>query len=70
MADCVRCGRTLTSDEIGLSKKLTGRATTKYYCITCLAADFGVTEQRLREKIEEFRAEGCTLFRSNTFGAP
>lgn len=70
MAECTRCGRSLTNDEVGLSKKLTGRGTTRFYCISCLAGDFGVTEQRLREKIEEFRAEGCTLFRSNTFGTP
>lgn len=62
MAECTRCGRSLTNDEIGLSKKLTGRGTTRFYCISCLAGDFGVTEQRLLNKIEEFRAEGCTLF--------
>lgn len=62
MAECTECGRELVPDEIGLSKKLINRAATKFYCISCLARDFGVTEQRLLEKIEEFRAEGCTLF--------
>ncbi len=62
MARCIICGRELTSDEIGLHKKLVNRGATEHECITCLAAHFRCTEQRLREKIEEFREQGCTLF--------
>jgi len=32
-------------------------------CIRCLAAHFDVTEEAIRKKIEDFRAQGCLLFR-------
>ena len=52
----------LTKDEIGITKKLIGRKTDRFYCIPCLAEHLGVTEDELRNKIEEFKDEGCTLF--------
>lgn len=33
------------------------------YCIDCLAEYLGVTTDELRDKIEEFKEEGCTLFK-------
>lgn len=62
MAQCIQCGKTLTNDEIGLHKKLVNRGATEYMCITCLGKRFRCSEERLREKIEEFRAMGCMLF--------
>lgn len=59
---CARCGRTLTADETGLSRKLINRGTTVFFCLTCLSRDFRVSEQSLSEMIERFRASGCTLF--------
>ncbi len=60
--NCANCGRELTCDELGLSRKLINRATATFYCITCLAKDYRVTEDKLRELIERYRAGGCTLF--------
>ncbi len=64
MSVCKECGRAVTGDEIGLSKKLINRAATEYMCIDCLAAYFRVAPDLLREKIEQYRSMGCTLFAS------
>lgn len=61
-ACCAECGRSLVPDEIALTKKLVNRGTTTYYCLSCLARHFEVTEAVLVEKIQEFREMGCTLF--------
>ena len=53
----------LTKDEIGISRKLIDKKTSKFYCIPCLAEQFEITEEELLAKIEEFKAEGCTLFK-------
>ena len=62
MKQCAGCGRILTNNEIGLTKKLVSRGAEEFFCLTCLAARFGVSEALLLEKIEQFRAMGCTLF--------
>lgn len=62
VADCAGCGRALTADEVGLTKKLINRGTDTFYCVTCLSAMFKVGEPLLYEKIEQFRAQGCMLF--------
>ena len=33
-----------------------------FCCKACLAKEFGVTEERITEKIEEWRESGCLLF--------
>ncbi len=60
---CADCERELTSDEIGLSKKLISRATEVHYCTTCLSRKFNLSEDNLRELCEHFRAAGCSLFK-------
>ena len=61
---CYVCGKEpLTKDEIGISRKLIDKKTCKFYCIPCLAEQFEITEEELLAKIEEFKAEGCTLFK-------
>ena len=58
------CGKTpLTKDEIGITKKLIDKKTTQFYCLACLAEQLEVTEEELVAKIEEFKEEGCTLFK-------
>ena len=63
MDTCVECSRPLTEDEIALTKKLVNRGAESFLCLTCLAARFGVNEELLKEKIDQFRAMGCTLFK-------
>ena len=61
---CYVCGKgALTKDEIGLTKKLIAKKSKIFYCITCLAENLEVTEEELVAKIEEFKEEGCTLFK-------
>lgn len=63
--NCASCGRPLTGDETGLSRKLINRGTTVCYCLPCLAGMFHTEVPRLLELIEQFRNAGCTLFPEN-----
>ena len=60
---CVKCGAVLDKDDIGAHKKLVNRGAQSFMSVKCLALHFDVPEQRIREKIEEFRAQGCLLFK-------
>lgn len=63
MADCYICGKkNLSKNEIGLTKKLMGKSSKKFYCVSCLAEQLEVTTEELQDKIEEFKNEGCKLF--------
>lgn len=59
---CIKCGKILSQDEIGLHKKLFNRAADSFFCIFCSAAYFGVSTALLEKKIRQFREMGCTLF--------
>lgn len=61
---CYVCGKNpLSKDEIGLTKKLLDKKSQIFYCIPCLADYLEVTPEELLAKIEEFKEEGCTLFK-------
>ena len=61
--NCLACGKSpLDKDTIGINKKLIGKHVKTFYCMDCLADYLGCTVVDLLEKIEEFKAEGCTLF--------
>ena len=60
---CLQCSRPLTPDEIALTRKMINRGASRFFCLSCLAARFDVTEEALHRKIREFREMGCTLFR-------
>ena len=59
---CRECGNPLSKDEIGLTKKLLDMKGKEFFCFSCLAEYLEVEEEFLREKVEEFKNEGCTLF--------
>lgn len=59
---CTACGSALTDDEIALYKKMINRGATEYCCIRCLADHFSVSAESLYEKVDRFKADGCTLF--------
>ena len=62
--NCVACFKAdLDKDTIGINKKLLGLDISGFYCMSCLADYLGVTEEELRTKIEEFKEEGCKLFK-------
>lgn len=61
---CYVCGKApLSKDEIGLTKKLIAKNTSNFYCVDCLADFLEVTVDELSAKLEEFKEEGCTLFK-------
>ena len=62
-AECMKCGKQVTRDEIGLTKKLINRGIEKYFCMDCLADHIGVSTRLLEAKIKQFKEMGCTLFR-------
>lgn len=59
---CSCCGAPLVPDEVALSRKLTGAENGQFRCLGCLADFFGCSTDRLREKIAQFRRQGCLLF--------
>ncbi len=62
--NCVSCFKeNLDKDIIALNKKLFGKETSNFYCIDCMANYFDTTTDELLEKIEEFKEEGCELFK-------
>ena len=52
----------MKKDWVALNKKLIGRNVKEFLCLACMADDFDCTEEDLRDKIEEFKEQGCTLF--------
>ena len=49
-------------------KKLVNRGCERFYCLHCLAAQFGVSEELLREKARQFQSSGCALFEGMEIG--
>lgn len=61
---CYICGKNhLSKDEIGITQKLIDKNTNFFYCYNCLAEYLEVDIDFLLAKIEEFKEEGCTLFK-------
>ncbi len=62
--ECIACRKQeLDKDTIGINKKMLGTETKTFYCMDCLADYLGCTVEELLDKIEEFKEEGCTLFK-------
>ena len=61
---CSMCFEEIISkDTIGINKKLLGTDIVNFYCMNCLADYLECTVDDLMDKIEEFKEEGCTLFK-------
>lgn len=62
--NCRFCEKTnLSFNEIGLCKKLLGRNIETFMCLNCLAEYLEVTSEELLSKMEEFKGQGCKLFK-------
>ena len=61
-AICCDCGKTLKKDEVALTHKLIDPDAEDFYCLDCMAEYIGCTVEDLKEKIVEFKEQGCTLF--------
>ncbi|MBR1677449.1 MAG: hypothetical protein IJ706_09095 [Clostridia bacterium] len=62
-SNCKNCGAIIDKDTIALNKKLLDVSLKEYECLYCLADKFDCTVEDLLIKIEEFKEEGCTLFK-------
>lgn len=62
MKQCVNCSQDLSKEEGALSKKLLGKNTKQFLCLNCLSEYLNTDQDILKEKIEQFKEEGCTLF--------
>ncbi len=60
---CKFCGKELKKDWIALHRKLLDIDAKDYYCISCLADTFSCDIEDLEIKIEEFKEQGCDLFK-------
>lgn len=61
---CIVCGKEgLDKDTVGLNKKLLSKNISEFYCLDCFAEYLDCTVEDLQDKIEEFKEEGCTLFK-------
>jgi len=60
---CGKCGKELTRDEQGISRKLINRAAKVCYCMDCLAEMYKCSVKSLEDLIERYRETGCTLFK-------
>ena len=63
MSNCKKCGKELSGNDIGLTKKLINRDSTEFLCINCIAEKFDCSKELLEEKIKQFKESGCTLFK-------
>lgn len=62
--NCVSCFKEdLDKDTIALNKKLLGKEIEHFYCMECLAEYLNTSTEELLEKIEQFKEDGCTLFK-------
>lgn len=61
---CTACEAEIHKRDItALNKKLFGKETKKFYCLSCMAQYYNITEEELLDKIEAFKEEGCELFK-------
>lgn len=59
---CTDCGKQLKKDEVALTRKLINADAEEFFCLECMADNIGCTVDDLKEKIVEFKEQGCTLF--------
>ncbi len=62
MGQCFQCDRQLTADEIAVYRKLVNRMADQFLCKACLAEYFGVSQEKIDQKIAQFKRIGCLLF--------
>jgi len=57
-----RCGSPLPLDLLSLNRKLLGDASSKRYCLACMADLFECAVEDVVSKLDAFKQEGCRLF--------
>ncbi len=59
---CKDCNKTLSKDEIALTKKLIDSNAEEFLCLDCMSSLLDCSVDDLKIKIEEFKEQGCSLF--------
>ena len=59
---CMCCDKKLKKDDVALSMKYYGRQIENFKCIKHLSEDLNIDKKILKEKISEFKNDGCVLF--------
>lgn len=60
---CIVCGNEVEKIAKALCQKLIGRKTKQILCLSCLANHLEAEEEDLLQKAQEFKDEGCALFK-------
>jgi len=63
VSQCLDCHVPLRKDEIAITRRMIGRGVTQYLCIKCLALRLQISPDAIKEKIKDYKALGCVLFR-------
>ena len=58
------CGSPLQLDVLSLNRKLLGDASSKRYCLACMADLFECAIEDVVSKLDAFKQEGCRLFQA------
>lgn len=59
---CTCCDKKLKKNDIALSMKFYGRQIEKFKCLKCMSIELGTTQKDLKERVKEFKKDGCDLF--------
>ena len=59
---CCKCGKTVKKDEVGLSMKYFGRQNENMMCWKCLSKELNKSKKDLKDDVDRFKSQGCTLF--------
>lgn len=59
---CYKCGKKVKKDEVGLSMKYFSRQNENMMCFSCLSKELNMTKQQLKNDVERFKDQGCSLF--------
>lgn len=63
MTKCIACkNNDISSDEIGLNKKMISKETNEFLCYDCLALKFKCSKDNLLFMVKRLKKLGCTLF--------
>ena len=61
---CFVCGKeNLKKNEVAVNQKMLGRKINRFYCFECFAEYLEISVEDLLDKIEDFKSQGCTLFK-------
>jgi len=58
--DC--CKRIKSKEVLAMNMKYFGRNINKFFCKKCLMKNLNLTKEQWKEKVEDFKSQGCNLF--------